>query len=208
MAGQKPRQGWIYCINPYKVSLRCQFGHIHVYDLDEPGELKCQTLSCTEKINSSRVFRGTHPYVIWTSNEFQDKSGYIATFCVIPLTSQTTFNGLPTTYPINSTSKNGLDKNSYALVHQICTVDANCFKDSNGDWLNRIGQLDKADKDAIYKRLNYFFNFPENPSDDWFAQNATVELLQKIFYFLPDENTKSKAIEELINNLGSSSIDN
>ncbi|MBD2513343.1 type II toxin-antitoxin system PemK/MazF family toxin, partial [Nostoc muscorum FACHB-395] len=126
MAGQRPRQGWIYSINPYRVSLRCKLGHVHIYNLDEPGEVECQT--CTENINSSRVFRGIHPYIIWTSDQFQDESGYIATFCVIPLTSQGTFNGLPTTYPINSTSRNGLDKSSYALVHQICTVDANCFK--------------------------------------------------------------------------------
>ncbi len=97
MAGQKPRQGWIYFINPYRVSLRCRVGHTHIYDLDEPGEVQCQTISCTENINSSRVFRGTHPYVVWTGDEFQDESGYIATFSVIPLTSQTTSNGLPTT---------------------------------------------------------------------------------------------------------------
>ncbi|MGF2040515.1 MAG: type II toxin-antitoxin system PemK/MazF family toxin [Nostoc sp. CmiVER01] len=204
MAGQKPRQGWIYFINPYRVSLRCRVGHTHIYDLDEPGEVQCQTISCTENINSSRVFRGTHPYVVWTGDQFQDESGYIATFSVIPLTSQTTSNGLPTTYPINPTSQNGLEKNSYVLVHQLCTVDANCFKYSAGNWLERMGQLAKADKDAIEQRLKYFLNILDNPSDDWFAQNATIELLQKVFYFLPDENAKNRAIEELINNLGRS----
>lgn len=200
MAGQKPKQGWIYSINPYRVSLRCKAGHVHIYNLDEPGEVKCQT--CTQNINSSRVFRGIHPYIIWTSDEFQDKYGYTSTFSVIPLTSQTTSSGLPTIYPINSTSRNGLYKTSYALVHQICTVEANCFKDSSANWVNRIGQLDKPDKDVIEERLKYFLNIQENPSEDWFTQNASPELLKKVFDFLP-EDTKSLAIEKLINNLGS-----
>ncbi|MFM5982075.1 MAG: type II toxin-antitoxin system PemK/MazF family toxin [Sphaerospermopsis kisseleviana] len=200
MAGQKPRQGWIYWINPYRVSLRCKLGHVHIYNLDEPGEVECQT--CKENINSSRVFRGTHPYIIWTSDQFQDESGYIATFSVIPLTSQTTFNGLPTTYPINRTARNGLDKNSYVLVHQICTVDANCFKDSSENWLNRIGQLDKPDKEAIEERLKYFLNIQDHPSEDWFAQNASPEIVKKVFDYLSEED-KSSVIEELINNLNS-----
>jgi mRNA interferase MazF len=200
VAGQRPRQGWIYFINPYRVSLQCKSGHVHIYNLDEPGELECQT--CSDNINSSRVFRGTHPYIIWTSDQFQDESGYIATFSVIPLTSQSTFNGLPTTYPVNSTTKNGLDKNSYVLVHQICTVDANCFKDASGNWLNRIGQLDKADKIAIEERLKYFLNIQVNPNEDWFAQNASPELVKKVFGYL-DEDNKNLTLEELINSLDS-----
>lgn len=199
MAGQKPRQGWIYFINPYRVSLRCKLGHVHIYNLDEPGEVECQT--CKDNINSSRVFRGTHPYIIWTSDQFQDESGYIATFSLIPLTSQTTFNGLPTTYPINCTARNGLNKNSYVLVHQICTVDANCFKDPSENWLNRIGQLDKADKEAIEERLKYFLNIQDNPSEDWFAQNASSEIVKKVFNYLSEEEKRS-VIEELINKLG------
>lgn len=125
MAGQKPRQGWIYVINPAQVCLRCKAGHIHSYELPQSGDLQCKTNSCNFTLNSSRVFRGRHPYLIWTSNPFQDESGYLATFTVIPLTSQDTFKGLPTTYPINSTARSGLDRNSLALVHQISTVDAN-----------------------------------------------------------------------------------
>ncbi len=40
MGGQRPRQGWIYSINPYRVSLRCKLGHVHIYNLDEPGEVE------------------------------------------------------------------------------------------------------------------------------------------------------------------------
>lgn len=202
MAGYRPRQGWIYLINPYKVSLRCTSGHNYIYDLNEPGELECKAISCTLQINSSRVFRGEHLHIIWTNDQFQDDCNYIQTFTLIPLTSKETYKGLPTVYPINRTSKNGLDQNSFALVHQICTVDANCFKDSAGNWLNRIGQLEPPDREAIEKRLKYFLKITENPSDDWFAKNISPELLQKVFNYLP-EDIKHSALEELINNLGS-----
>ena len=208
VAGQKPRQGWIYIINPSRVSVRCKHDHDHIYEINEPGEIKCKTISCTQMINSSRVFRGKHPYIVWTSDQFQDESKYIQTLTLIPLTSQETYKGLPTTYPINPTStnrlsKNGLSKNSFALVHQICTVDANCFKDSQGDWLKRVGQLDKADKEAIEERLKFFLNLGDNPSEDWFIKNASIEILRKLFNYLPDETTKSMAIDKLIDDLRS-----
>ncbi|MBV6624017.1 MAG: type II toxin-antitoxin system PemK/MazF family toxin [Rivularia sp. (in: Bacteria)] len=202
MAGQKPRQGWIYVINPYRISLRCKLGHIHIYHLNQPGKINCQTSDCSQIINSSRVFRGEHPYILWTSDKFQKDVNYIDTFTAIRLTSSTRERdkGLPTAYPINATNKNGLDKQSFALVHQICTVDANCFKDKNGDWLNRIGQIDKPDKQAIEERLKYFLHIRENPSDDWFMENATPELLKMVFDYLP-ENSKKPVLEELIDDI-------
>ena len=203
MAGQKPRQGWLYFINPYRVSLTCKLGHTHIYELTEPGEIECKTSSCTLTMNSNRVFRGNHPHIIWTSDQFQEDCNYVQTFTVIPLTSQEKYKGLPTAYPINSTSKNGLEQNSFALVHQISTIDANCLKDSAGNWFNRIGQLDKGDKESIEKRLKYFLNLQDDPSEDWFAQNASIELLQTVFDYLPDEQTKTIALEKLIDNLDS-----
>lgn len=203
MAGQRPRKGWIYMINPHRVSLRCQLGHTHIYDLKEPGEyIECKQTSCTLEINSSRVLRGEHPYIIWTSDQFQDESNYIQTFTVIPLSSQETYKGLPTVYPINSTSTNGLEKNSHTLIHQISTVEGNCFKDSAGNWLTRIGQLDKADKDAIEERLRYFLGMPNNPSEDWFVKNSSLELLKKVFYYLP-ENERIVGLEKLMDDLES-----
>jgi mRNA-degrading endonuclease toxin of MazEF toxin-antitoxin module len=203
VAGQtpkRPQQGWIYFINPYRVSLTCHFRHVHIYELNEPGYLKCKT--CQGTINSSRVIRGEHPHIIWTSDEFQDKSGYKAPFfSVIPLTSEKNqtglHTGLPTTLPINPTQKNGLDKKSYALVHQLFAVDANCFKDKVGHWLERKGQLERADKDDINERLKFHLGLTENSSDDWWAKNASIELLKKVYYFLPNKE-KSQAIEELI----------
>lgn len=187
-------------INPYRVSLSCSRGHRHFYTLAEPGMVECQTSTCDLEINSSRVFRGAHPYIIWTSDQFQDDSRYIQTFTVIPLTSQQTFSGLPTTFPINSTAKNGLDKKSYALVHQICTVDNNCFKDANESWIQRMGQLERKDKSGIEERLKYFLDIGDNPSDDWFQANATPALVQKIYGYLPDVE-KSALLEKLVDDL-------
>lgn len=200
MAGKSPRKGWIYMINPYKVSLRCRSGHQHIYNLDELREVECKTNLCLELINSSRVFRGNHPHIIWTNDKFKDDVGYIQTFTVIPLTSQTTSLGLPTTYPITNTARNGLDKKSYALVHQICTVDGNCFKDASGDWKNRCGQLDANDKSQIEDRLKYFLGFDNTPDDDWFKNNTSPELIQIIFNYLPDDK-KKETIEILLDNL-------
>ena len=198
MAGQRPRQGWIYMIDPYRVSLRCKTGHTHIYDLTEPGEVECQTASCSLTINSSHVFRGAHPHIIWTSEEFETETNYsVKTFITIPLTSKMTFAGLPTTYPMVNNSKNGLTDKSYALVHQICTVDGNCFKKPNGDWLERMGQLQIKDKDKIEERLKYSLGLSNEPTDDWFQQNASPELLKKIYGYIPNP-FKIKALEDLI----------
>jgi mRNA interferase MazF len=201
MAGQRPRKGWIYMIDPYRVSLRCSNGHQHIYDLVEPGEVQCQTASCSLTINSSRVFRGAHPHVIWTSEEFQqDTNNYVQTFTAIPLTSKATFAGLPTTYPIGDTTKNGLTIKSYALIHQICTVDGNCFKDEQGNWLNRLGQLDAKGLEEITRRLKYYLGINNQPNEDWFRDNATPEIVQKIYGYLSDAE-KTVLLERLLDDL-------
>ena len=201
MAGKTPRQGWIYLVNAQKVSLRCQHNHNHIYDLSKPGKIECKTVDCRLTVNSSRVFRGEHHYLIWTSDQFQDDSECLQPFTVIPLTFQETCKGLPTAYPINSTSKNGLDQNSLALVHQICTVDANCFKDSQGNWFERVGQVDKGDKESIEERLKYFLNLEDDSSDDWLMNNVSVEVLEKVFDYLPNEIKKNIALEKVISDL-------
>ncbi|MEG3439560.1 type II toxin-antitoxin system PemK/MazF family toxin [Pannus brasiliensis CCIBt3594] len=197
---QKPRQGWIYRIDPYQVTLTCKAGHVHFYDLDAPGEVSCKTYSCTLTINSSRVLRGIHPYIIWTSDRFLENSDYIATFVVIPLTSKETYKGLPTTYPINPTFQNGLSEKSYALINQITTVEANCFKDSSGKWSARIGQLNKDDRAAIDERLRYLLNINNNPDEDWYIRNNSPELVEKLFNFLPRQQ-QQETIERLIDSL-------
>jgi hypothetical protein len=197
MAGQKPRQGWIYRINPSRVSLRCKQGHVHIYDLKEPSQIECNHKDCTEKLNASRVLRGSHPHLVWTSEQFRNNSDDIQTFAIIPLSSREIYKGLPTVYPINPTQRNELDSEYYALIHQIYTVDGNCFKDSNHHWLKRIGQLDKSDKEAIEKRLHYFLVIQDNPDGDWFCQNASPELTKKVFYQL-SEDERNNLIDEFL----------
>lgn len=201
MAGKTPRQGWIYLVNPQKVSLRCQQNHNHIYDLSQTGKIECQTVDCNLIINSTMVLRGEHHYLIWASDKFLDKSEVADTFTVIPLTFQETCKGLPTAYPINSTSKHGLAQNSLALVHQICNVDANCFKNSQGNWLERVGQVDKGDKESIEERLKYFLNLGDNSSDDWLMNNVSREILEKVFDCLPKEMTKKIDLEKVISDL-------
>ncbi|MFN7715922.1 MAG: type II toxin-antitoxin system PemK/MazF family toxin [Pseudanabaenaceae cyanobacterium] len=200
MAGQRPRHGWIYMVNPSVVSLSCHNGHQYLYDLSQP-EVDCKHSGCNQKINPSRVFRGTHPYVIWSSDEFQDDTNHIRTFTVIPLTSQTTFAGLPTTYPITKTGTNGLTAStSYALVHQICTIDGNCFKDGMGNWLIRMGQLSANDKEEINRTLAYYLAFAPNASDDWFRKNASPQLVQKVYSYLSSAE-KESLLETLLDKL-------
>ncbi len=202
MAGNKPRQGWIYLINPYRVFLRCKLGHIHIYNLEESDKISCKTASCRQIINYSMVFRREQPYIIWTSDKFKNGVNYIDTFTAIPLTfaMRERDKGLPTAYPINPTNRNGFNKQSFALVHHIFTIDANCFKDAKGNWLNRIGQLDKPDKQAIEERLKYFLDIQENPSDDWFVKNVSPDVLNKVFDNLSADNQES-ALEVLIDDV-------
>ncbi|WP_293127794.1 type II toxin-antitoxin system PemK/MazF family toxin [Microcoleus sp. bin38.metabat.b11b12b14.051] len=201
MAGKTPRQGWIYLVNPHKVSLRCKHNHNHIYDLSQPGKIECKTVDCNLIINSSIVFRGVHHYLIWANEQFQDDSEFLETFMVIPLTFQETCKGLPTAYPINSTSKQGLSQNSLALVHQICNVEINCFKDSQGNWLERVGQVDKGDKESIEERLKYFLNLEHDCSNDWLINNVSVEILEKVFDYPPNETKKNIDLEKVISDL-------
>jgi mRNA interferase MazF len=97
-------------------------------------------------------------------------------------------------------SKNGLDKKSYALVHQLCTIDGSCFKKSNGDWLERIGQLQSKDRDKIEERLKYLLGLSSEPTDDWFQHNASPELLRKIYGYMPD-SLRIQALEELVDGI-------
>lgn len=187
MAGMKPRQGWIYLINPQRVFLSCKLGHVHFYDLEKPEELHCKTLSCNLTPDVSQIFREEHPYAFWEQSKFKSESDHIQTFTAIPLTFQNTYTGLPTTYPINPTSRNSLEQKLYALTHQIITIDINYLKDLDGNWITRIGQIDKHDKQAIEERLDYALDIEDNPSAYWFINHASPELLRKVFPYLPQD---------------------
>lgn len=168
-------------VNPSRVSLTCKNGHSYIYELSEHGEVDCKQNKCSLSINSSRVTRGAHPYIVVTSNEYIDGTKRIPTLAAVPLSSQTTFSGLPDVYPINKTVQNSLTFKSYALVHQIRVIDAGCFKDKHNNWIERIGQLSKQDKEGIESRLKYFLGLGLEPDDDWIRRNATLELAQKIY---------------------------
>jgi mRNA interferase MazF len=201
----RPKHGWIYMVNPYRVFLSCRNGHRHFYDLGEPTEISCPVKDCGETINPSQIFRGAHPYIIWTSNEFLGELKRYPVFTAIPLTSEKStprqYERLSTTYAIRNTLQNGLTTKSYALIHQITTIDAACFRDHSGQWLKRMGAVSKQDRERIQERLMYYFGIPEEPSDEWFTDNATPELLKKVFYLLPDSQKKF-AIDILIEQLG------
>lgn len=183
-------------IDPYNVSLRCKAGHKHIYTVEQPGIVDCKTRSCNFKVNSSRVFRGVHPYIVWTGDTFQAETDYIQTFTCIPLTSKKTFAGLPTVYPLVNTAQNGLEKKSYVLTHQICTIDGNCFKDRDDSWSKRLGQLAKKDKIEVETRLKYFFSLSSEPDTDWFRSNATPALVKQVFDYL-DDSEKADVLESL-----------
>ena len=184
---KNPTQGNIYFIDPKFVYLKCKDDHEHHYDISSKDSIECKEHDCYLTINSSQIMRGEHPYIVW-SNFY--KPPLINLYYVIPLTSQDTFNGLPTTYAIKPSKDNNLTKKGYALIHQLTTVDAACFKDINGDWIERRGKIDKDQKEDIKKRLINLLNLPSEPNDDWLKNNASPELIKKISIYLTSEELK------------------
>lgn len=180
MAGQRPRQGWIYMINPRRVVLKCSLGHERIYDISGPEELNCFSSLCTKKINSSRVMRGTHLHIVWSEYNY----GKFHLYHAIPLTSKDTFRGLPTAYPIKANPRNGLSCNSLALVHQLTPIDLECFKGADSDWMKRTGVINADERSDIEERLRLALNLQNYPSEEWFTQNASLELLEKVFMLI------------------------
>jgi len=194
---KQPCKGWVYYINPRHVSLFCnKCKSYHTRNLPEDGFVDCPLCKDKSSINSSHIQRDRHPYIIWSFEDFFADKNYHATFSAIPCTSQTTFNGLPTVVPINPTIANGLDKKSYALIHQISTVNGSCFRDANGNWIKRNGQLGKEDTQYIGQRLSYYLGINDT-CDEFLKQNASKEFLKQVFDSLP-ENERDDALNHLI----------
>lgn len=185
-------------IDPKRVVLKCSRGHEHVYDISGPRELDCSESSCILKINSSRIIRGLHPHIVWSDYSVSKLHLYL----VIPLTSKETFRGLPTSYPIKANLQNGLTSNSLTLVHQLITVDAGCFKDTYGNWMKRLGVINADEKKDIEARLRLALGLQNAPNEDWFIQNASPELLEKVFILI-DKSQREEAIWRLFNKLDS-----
>ncbi len=184
--GQKPRQGWIYMINPTQTLRSCKKGHNYLYD-HTPDYEECKHKDCSLNVNPSRVHRGTHPYIVWQFEGFTEKYE-TETVWAIPMTSQDTFSGLPTSFPIRPNKKNGLTKLSHALVHQITTVDLSCFRDIDpanprkSVWKPRIGQLAKGDKKEINDRIH---TLSGTEADDWFT--PSIEAVESWLDTLPED---------------------
>ena len=174
MAGKQPRQGWIYTIDTNGVSFKDKKGDGEIFHLDEGG----------------------FSYLVWKNNKSQKQKNTLPTLTVIPLTSKTTWVGLPIIYPITATKKNLLSHNLYALIHQISIIDGKYFQNLSGNWLPRIGQLDKNDKERIEERLSYYLSSHRNSHQDWFKNNTSRKLLAKVY-----EHLQGKQKEEVFNTL-------
>ncbi|MBP0016209.1 MAG: type II toxin-antitoxin system PemK/MazF family toxin [Cyanobacteria bacterium SBLK] len=163
MENSKPKRGSIYRLDPKKVVSKCKKNHFHVYQIRQIKTPNCKEDSCTERVNPSYVERYQHPHVVWMNNSFfTTNQTYEFTFTVIPLSSKLNniTRNLNTIHVINNTKNNikttGLKEKSYALIHQILTVDAGCFKNPDGSWKESIGRLNDSDMNGIEKRLRYY----------------------------------------------------
>lgn len=163
MKNSKPKRGFIYRLDPNKVVAKCKDNHFNVYQIRQPKTQRCKEKPCKEKVNPSYVERYKHPHLVWMSNAFfAENTTYEFTFTVISLSSKLNNinKGLTTVYTINNTKNNikktGLEDKSYALIHQITTVDAGCFKKPDGSWEESIGMLSDSDMNGIEKRLRYY----------------------------------------------------
>ncbi|HAC64421.1 MAG TPA: hypothetical protein DCF68_12985 [Cyanothece sp. UBA12306] len=187
MAGQKPRQGWIYYLRSDRIFLNCKFGHVHLYDLNQNKELICQELSCNYRFNYLQIFREHGPHIVWKVNLIKDDFNARDSLIVIPLTTREHEKGLPTVYPLNPTLKHGFEQKLFTLIHRIYEVDVHCLKDRDGNWLQRIGQLDKVDKEAITKRLKYCHLIQQDFGQDCIVKNSSPNTLKNMFIYLAND---------------------
>ncbi len=174
----KPIRGNIYMVDPNRLVLTCQIGHRHEYDLLGDLIISCAEPSCTQKIQKTKIMAGIHPYIIWTELEYGNN---FHLYYAIPLTSKTTFDGLPTAIPLVRDTGNGLDKDSFALIHQVTPINSECFRDIQGQWLERKGRLSPKQMKRLEEQLKKFWIFSMSMDEDWFKQNASLELCQAIF---------------------------
>jgi mRNA interferase MazF len=184
-------------IDPNQLVLRCKNGHLNRYNISGPATVSCLEVNCSESINSSRVERGVHPHIFWSiSNQDIFPIAY-----AIPLTSKDTFAGLPTTYPVPATKSTGLKNLSYALVNQFVTIDIECFKNTNGDWHERLGGLPKDDINALAEIIKFCFDLAENPIDDWFVKNTDPKIITDLILSKFDQSQQEQIIDGLLDGL-------
>ncbi len=147
----------------------------------------------TQQINPSTILRGQHPHIIVSI-----KAEAAGLAQAIPMSSSDRDAGLPTTYPIKAMTRNGLDKHSFALVHQITTLDLRALRQPDGSWMERMGQLEKRDKDAIQERLLFLLDL--QPEEDWFLERMTFNLAEQALERLPPEE-RQRLLERQLDKL-------
>jgi mRNA interferase MazF len=174
----KPIRGNIYMVDPNRLVLTCQSGHRYAYDILGDPTILCVEPNCTQTIQTTKIMAGRHPYIIWTDLEYGDN---FHLYYAIPLTSKTTFDGLPTAIPIIRDTGNGLDKDSFALIHQITPINSECFRDIQGQWLERKGRLNTKQMKRLEEQLKRFWMISITMDEEWFKKNASLELCQAIF---------------------------
>lgn len=64
-----------------------------------------------------------------------------------------------------------------------------------------MGQLSSDDKEEINQTLIYYFDLSGDPTDDWFRENASPDLVQKVYGLLSDVD-KEMVLEKLLDNYG------
>ncbi|NJK27724.1 MAG: hypothetical protein HC925_03200 [Coleofasciculaceae cyanobacterium SM2_3_26] len=60
--------------------------------------------------------------------------------------------------------------------------------------------MEQRDKTEIEKRLKFFLGFDKDPEEDWFKQNATPELVQKIYGYL-SKSERNALLKSLLDEL-------
>jgi hypothetical protein len=79
-------------------------------------------------------------------------------------------------------------------------IDPECFKDDNGNWMVRLGVINSDEKKDLEDRLKLALSLSNEPNEDWFTQNASPELLKKVFMLI-DPSQRDEAILQLIDNI-------
>ncbi len=198
-------------IDPARMFKQCKRGHWSRMTHDF-HEQTCPVSGCGLKFSVTGVHSGPHPYLVWGANKIHTK---LRTFTCIPMSSKPYYEGMDSVFTLDPHKTNGLTSRSHLLCQQVCSVEPGCFKDPQGDWIARIGLLNKENLDKVAARLYNWFDL--EPSIRRWARwmvspDAVVEaltgfdspqieqVLQAVLKSIP-EDERERAVEELLNNI-------
>ncbi len=66
--------------------------------------------------------------------------------------------------------------------------------------MKRLGTINTGERKDIEDRLKLALELPNHPSEDWFIQNASPELIEKIFILI-DPSQRESVISRLLDQL-------